>query len=442
MVTDMKPKLLLCLALGLGGMLSGCSSASAQAGLVTGASLLSTDARQTKAIASEADLDRVVSRLQIPAQRFDAMLTLLEFAGWPKGNNNNPDPKVNALHDRARTAVDNCPGLDAVVDTMIAGLKDPKTRLPMIETLLGLSGGFGGMQGYSPSTPLQKLMARASRAAYEAFDVPTVAKALADADELLRVTAVRQFGTPHELTNRLELSAAEIQEWKPLLPQMEALAAGDDESIRYAAAESLRRFPGTEQFLAGRESSETSANVLMRLVADRYYGEAYQQHFLARFVPLLSNPDEKARVAALGFVAFNQNSAPMYHIPFGLDVFDRVIASTKSGSANERGMAVAALAAIRQLNPDRSRIALLKLVNDPDENVRWRIPAGLADQLNRPDVKQALAMLVQDQSPLVSYFAILAAGPAHYIPELEAMAKGPDARMADWAAQKLKQIGE
>ena len=81
-------------------------------------------------------------------------------------------------------------------------------------------------------------------------------------------------------------------------------------------------------------------------------------------------------------------------------------------------------------------------MNDPDENVRWRIPAGLADQLNRPDVKQALAMLVQDQSPLVSYFAILAAGPAHYIPELEAMAKGPDARMADWAAQKLKQIGE
>ncbi|MGD1085010.1 MAG: HEAT repeat domain-containing protein, partial [Verrucomicrobiota bacterium] len=372
--------------------------------------------------------------------RFDAMLTLIEFTDWTTGRYDSRDPNGNALRERALNAMHTCPGLDAVIDTMIAGLKEPKTRLPMITALLKLSEGFGGMQGYSPTTPLEKLMDKASRAAHGAFDVPTVEKSLASRDWILRIAAVRHFGNPREDTNGGKLSEAEISQWKRLLPQMEKLAAGDDESIRYAAAESLRRIPGTEAFLAGRETNETSADVLMRLISDRYWGEEYQRHFLTRFVPLLSHPEEKVREGALTFIGFNSNSAPMYHIPFGMDVFDRVIASTQAKSGEERAAAAYALADIRGLDPDRGREAFLSLGNDPDENVRWRAPAGLAGQFEREDVKRAIAALVQDKSPQVRYFAIVAAGPPKYVSELEALSKGPDPLIADWATQKLKQV--
>lgn len=325
---------------------------------------------------------------------------------------------------------------------MIAGLKEPKTRLRMIEALLKLSGGFGGVQGYSPRTPLEILMAKASQAAHGAFDVPTVEEALADPDWLLRITAVEHFGNPRENTNEWKRSEAETTEWERLLQQMKKLAAGDDESIRSAAVERLRGFPGTESFLAERETNETSANVIMKLISGRYVGEDYQKRFenrfLALFVPLLSNPDEKVREDALIFIAYNHDSAPMYHIAFGMDVFERVIASTKAKSAKERWMAAFALKEVRRLDRDRSLETFLHLVNDPDEDVRSHIAAGLADQLDREDVKQAIAILVQDKLSKVSFSAIAAAGPAKYIPELEALSKCPDPYAAGMAADTLK----
>jgi HEAT repeat protein len=373
----------------LSGVLPGFSAASDRA--ENGSGSYPND-WQTKAIASEADLDRVIAQLQVPSTRFGAILTLLDFAGWPKGNFNR-DLKGNALHDKAIKAMQACPGLDAVVATMIAGLKEPNKRLPMIEALLKLSGGFGGMSGYSPRTPLEKLMWEASQAANEAFDVPTVEKALGDPDWYLRLAAVGHFGN----------EPGEIGEWKRLLPRMEELGAGDDESVRGSVAEKLRGFPGTEAFLAGRETNETSPNVLLELVRGRYMGEEFQNRFLTLFVPLLSSRDETVREGALIFIACNSGRAPMLQFAFGMDVFERVIASTKAKSAKERWMAAAALKDIRQINPDRSRETFLHLVNDPDENVRTQVAGGFAGQLEREDVKRAIAALLKDNSPRVRY---------------------------------------
>jgi hypothetical protein len=194
----MNTKLLFGLALVLSGVLAGYSSGSSPA--APGGSS-STNDWQTKTIASGADLDRVIAQLQKPATRFDAFLALLEFAGYPRGNISSENLKVNALHKKAIDAMQTCPDLDAVIATMIDRLKEPEDRLPMLRALLECSGGFGGVPGYSASTPLEKLMAKAKQAVNDALDVPTVATALMDSDWLLRLTAVEHFGNPPAQTS-------------------------------------------------------------------------------------------------------------------------------------------------------------------------------------------------------------------------------------------------
>jgi HEAT repeat protein len=309
-------------------------------------------------------------------------------------------------------------------------LKDPENRLSMLRALLEFSGGFGGMPGFSARTPLEKLMAKAEQAVNEALDVPTVEKALADSDWLLRIKTVEHFGNP----------PAQTSEWERLLPQMEKLAVDGDSAIRNAADDKLHWFPGTEQFLAERLTNETSADVILELLRDRNVGSELNDRFLVLFVPLLSYPDEKVREDALWFVSFNSNRAPMLQFSFGMDVYDRVIASTQAKSAKERAAAASALTDIRQLDADRSREAFLHLANDPDAAVRQQVAWGLAGQFEREDVKRAIAVLLKDKSPGVRFMTILAFGPQKCVPELEALSKGSDPLIADLAAQKLNQL--
>ncbi len=131
------------------------------------------------------------------------------------------------------------------------------------------------------------------------------------------------------------------------------------------------------------------------------WGDEFNRRFLARFVHLLSDPDEAVRDEALDFVGCNSGWAEARQVPFGRDVVDPVIKATKSPSAKERFEAVFALAYVRKLAPEVSREAFLRLVDDPDENVRWRLGFCLAGQYKREDVKLAIAGLVKDKSPLV-----------------------------------------
>ena len=422
----MNTKLLLCLALLLGGGLGVCLNSSAQS-----SSDVATNGWQTKTIASEADLDRVIAQLQTPATRFDAMLALLDFAGYPKGNISNDDLKVNAMHQKAINAMDTCPGLDAVINTMIAELKDPDKRLSMIEVLLKLSSGFGGIPGYTPNTPLEKLMNRANAAAQGAFDVPTVKRALTDSNWLLRIAAVDHFGNP----------PAGADEWKPLLPQVEKLATDDNSDIRCVADGKLQGFPGTGKFLDERLTNETSPDVILELLRNLKAGKELSEHFLPLFTPLLNHPDEKVREDALMFVGSNSGRAPMLRFAFGMDVFNRVIIATRAKSTQERYAAAYALTDIRRLDPDRSREAFLRLADDPSEGVRWQAAFGLADQYDREDVKRAIAKLVNDPSPVVRFMTIIAVNPRKFVPQLQELTDCRDAQVAEWATDKLKQIG-
>jgi HEAT repeat protein len=423
----MSGKYIIWFAVLLGAVLPVCSTTFGQNGRD-----FSSNGWQTKAIASEVDLDRVIARLQNPATRFDAFVDLLDFAGYPKGEKGPHDPHVDALHEKAIDAMRNCPGLDGVIVTMIDRLNNPAERLDMLRDLLRFSGGYqmtlfmGDMRDRS----FHELLVKINKAVNEAFDPPTVRAALMDSDWLLRLAAVEHFGKP----------PANAAEWEPLLPEMEKLAVQDDASIREAADRQLFQFPGTEAFLDGRLTNETSADVILDLLRDRNAGNDLNERFLALFVPLLSNADEKVRDDALIFVGFNSQRAPMLQFQFGMDVFDRVIVSTRAKSAKERAAAADALTDIRQLDVDRSREAFLRLVNDPDKDVRWRVAWGLNNQLERKDVQQAIEALLKDPSAEVRYMTILASSPQKYIPELEALAKCSDPWVTNAAAEKLIQL--
>ncbi len=67
---------------------------------------------------------------------------------------------------------------------------------------------------------------------------------------------------------------------------------------------------------------------------------------------------------------------------------------------------------------------------------------GLADDIDRADVQAALNRLLEDPNIDVRYFAIKALGPSKHTKELKAIAAGPSAKRAKWAARLLKRISE
>ena len=65
------------------------------------------------------------------------------------------------------------------------------------------------------------------------------------------------------------------------------------------------------------------------------------------------------------------------------------------------------------------------------------MPAGLIDQIERRDVRDAMEALRKDEVSMVRYFTILALGPAKHQKELKELAQGPDRKIAAWAAQHI-----
>ena len=64
--------------------------------------------------------------------------------------------------------------------------------------------------------------------------------------------------------------------------------------------------------------------------------------------------------------------------------------SPRNESADERSSAAYALMDIRHLDLDRSREAFLRLAKDTSADVRWRVGAGLCEQLDRADVERII----------------------------------------------------
>jgi HEAT repeat protein len=132
----------------------------------------------------------------------------------------------------------------------------------------------------------------------------------------------------------------------------------------------------------------------------------------------------------------------MWQVTFDTVVLDRVVELTRSHSLQERADAAYALTDIRRLDLDRSREAFLRLAKDTSSDVRWRVGFGLSDQLDREDVKPVIAALLEDDAPDVRYMTIVAVGAEKHIKELQELARCSNKQIANWAAERLKHLGQ
>ena len=77
------------------------------------------------------------------------------------------------------------------------------------------------------------------------------------------------------------------------------------------------------------------------------------------------------------------------------------------------------------------------VLNSSGRHPDWlRIPAGSAEILTWATYPDRI-----DKAPVVRYMTILAVGPEKFVPQLQELSRGQDPRVAEWAAEKLKQIG-
>jgi HEAT repeat protein len=399
-------------------------------------------ASNSKPISSQPDLAAAISQLQQPETRFEAFLSLEEFAGKrTMGNivalNGLADAtnQFDQMRRQAAEAADHCPGLEGLIAAITNKLSDQGRRLEMISSLLNFSSDYfqqvGSVIFVLPDPALNDLKGRVREAANHAADVPTVSQALTNSDPALQKWAVQQFGN----------SLQPASDWLPLLPRIEAMASGEDRELRGAATKPLAHFPNAREFLHERFSVEKYPFCLMNMLHDQeIWGNDFDRKFVPRLSTLLDDPDETVRVDALDFIGCNKGWAGMFQVSFGQNIFDKVITLARSRSANERYMALFALDYVGETNPEASRQALFRLATDVDENVRWRVGFCLADQQDRADVKKTLDALLHDKSPRVRLETVFALGWEKHPAELRELAKCPDADVAKSATDTLKRF--
>ncbi len=389
------------------------------------------------AIASEADLARVIAKLNQPKERIQAFADLLAFAD-PMGYVRTGNLEADGLHEKANEAVRNCPDLEATVTGFIGQLERKESRMQAMLVLIQFAGPelyqqgsvvFGG----TGDAKFDGLRKRAAAAVHQCADVDTVGQALDSPDRSLQFWGVTHFGSA-------ESTETEQNPWVPLLPKLERLAVEADANIRSMAHERLKDYPTAHDFITRRVELETSPEVLMRLMRDREPLDQFNKVFVDRLCALLCHADERVRRDALLFIGFNSGRAPVWQFNFDEAVLDRVLESTRSPSAQERSAATYALTETRRLDLDRSREAFIRLAKDTSSDVRWRVGFGLSDQFDREDVKSVIAALLQDEVPVVRYMTVLAVGAEKHITELQELARCPDRQIAGWATEKLKQL--
>jgi hypothetical protein len=320
-------------------------------------------------------------------------------------------------------------------EAAIAQLANKESRLKALEQLLTFAGWYyymrGGSMGISAGNAEQTaLMERTSDAIGTCRDFETISQALAEPSATLQYWGLACLFQP---------SFDADDRWAKLIPQVRKLARCEESSIRRMAIERLGSIEGQREFLSECLESETSLENIMRLLR-HFDHRQYKDQMEPRVLTMLDHANQIVRRSSLLFIGFNSNRAEAWQFEFGDSVMDRVLKLSRAENDEERSAAVYALVDLRKSYPEEVRKRILELGDDPCEDVRWRLPGALRDQQERADVQAFLAQLLQDPSPLVQYFTILAMGPTNHITQLQKLAAGKDKKVAEYAASKLKQI--
>ena len=364
---------------------------------------------------------------------------LASWAAVPVALGEEPVPQFGLEGSPIRTRAD--------LEDVIARLDDEETRLEALEVLVEFASirvyQVGSMFGGYADPEMNKLLERATRVARRQDDLETVEQALKSESENLQYWAL--WHMPNQPDDEPDddgvvVERDRIAPWRHLLPRVRELASKGNASLRGLAQHRLEDAPDQKEFLARLMETETSAsNIMRRLYGSN--GKGLSDRLDPHLRRLLHHEDAEVRRSALGFVGSNSGRAKMWQFEFSDAVFARVMVLTRSGEPKERASAVYALTDLRARDPAAVRERAIELANDMADDVRWRVPALLADELDHPEAQAVLARLLRDDSPAVRYFTILKLGPEKHVKELRELAAGPDAQYADWAEKKLRQIG-
>ncbi|MBC8874173.1 MAG: HEAT repeat domain-containing protein [Planctomycetes bacterium] len=328
----------------------------------------------------------------------------------------------------------------ADLDAAIAQLGSKETRSAALERLIPYASmrvfQVGSVFGHSGDAEKDALIGNAAEVIAQYRDFETLSMAVNSSSETLQYWALFRFPVPPFDSD---------DPWENLLPRLRDLATTGSSQIRGSAQDRLACYDDQRAFLGECLERDTSAANVMRLLyhLDR---STYRQRMSSHILHLLCHDEQAVRRSALVFVGSNSDSAPMWQFNFSGQVLARVLELSRSPSAVERGSAVSALTELRKQYhlrkqySDAIRNRMFKLADDPSADVRWRVPLALRDEIERPDVHAVLADLLQDESPLVRYFAILAMGPNKHMDELRELASNADKKVAEYATGQLKNL--
>jgi hypothetical protein len=177
-------------------------------------------------------------------------------------------------------------------------LEKPETRMRALRELID----FAGPKLYQTGSMMMvfqdgttEIRGEAAAMVVAASDDATIRAGLVGKDPVVEYWSIWNF--------------QRLKDARGMLPVLEKLASGEDESIRSRAVEMLGRYPEEKGFLAQRARTEKSPYVLEETLLRNSAGEVPRE-FGKRMAALMADPDLEVRKKALSFVAGNWISAP------------------------------------------------------------------------------------------------------------------------------------
>lgn len=235
----------------------------------------------------------------------------------------------------------------AELDQLVSQLEQPRTRLDALSTLAHFASlklyRVGSILAFNGDANIDALQTQAAQAIQRHTDLETVTQALNAPDRTLqfwgvwfwRKGAFKARGTFPNL-------------WLSLLPKIEKLATEGDSNVRLFAVQGLQWYPTENTFLKNRFKAETSPSILWELkYLDQGNAGTLEDKFNVRLLRLLNHPDQDVRREALLFIGSNLNSAPVWQVRFSALVAEKVRTMTTS-KTEEKKEALFALAGLQK----------------------------------------------------------------------------------------------